>query len=47
MTGAPKDLQKSEKLGFFKAVMIDGKVFRIHRDCMEYAKSAFAQYHGR
>lgn len=36
-----------EKLGFFKAVMIDGKVFRIHRDCMEYAKSAFAQYHGR
>ena len=33
-----------QKLGFRKAVMTDGTVFKIHRECMPYAKSAFAQY---
>lgn len=34
-----------KQLGFFKATMADGTVFKIHRDCMPYAKSQFAQYH--
>lgn len=31
------------KLGFHKAVMADGTRFKIHRDCMPYAKQMFAQ----
>lgn len=34
-----------QKLGFNKATMTDGTVFRIHHDCMPYAKAVFSQYH--
>lgn len=34
-----------QKLGFRKAVMADGTVFKIHKDCMAYAKSAYAEFH--
>ena len=33
-----------EKIEFYKATMTDGRIFKIHRDCMAYAKSAFSQY---
>lgn len=34
-----------EKFAFRKAVMIDGTVFKIHRDCMEYAKNMYEDLH--
>ncbi|MBR1931534.1 MAG: hypothetical protein IJ833_08715 [Lachnospiraceae bacterium] len=34
-----------EKLGFRKATMIDGTVFKIHKACMEYAEEVFRVYH--
>lgn len=34
-----------QKLGFYKAVMSDGKVFKIHRECMAYAKMQYAEFH--
>lgn len=33
------------RLGIRKAFMTDGSVFKIHRDCMSYAKSILEQYH--
>ena len=33
------------KLGFRKAVMTDGAVFKVHGDCMPYAKQMFAELH--
>lgn len=36
-----------QKISFHKATMIDGKEFKIHRDCMEYAKYAFNEFHDK
>lgn len=33
------------RLGIRKAYMTDGSVFKIHRDCMGYAKKIFEEYH--
>ncbi len=33
------------RLGIHKAFMTDGSVFKIHRDCMKYAKKIFEEYH--
>jgi len=35
------------KLGFRKAIMTDGTVFKIHRECMDYAKYAFGEFAGK
>lgn len=34
-----------QKLGFRKAIMTDGASFSIHRDCMNYAKYLYKEYH--
>ncbi len=34
------------KLGFRKAIMNDGSIFKIHKDCMDYAKRIFEEYSG-
>ncbi len=34
------------KLGFRKAIMTDGTVFKVHRDCFPYAKQMYAELHG-
>jgi DNA-binding LytR/AlgR family response regulator len=33
-----------QKLGFFKVIMKDGTVFKVHGDCMDYAKYAFREF---
>lgn len=34
-----------EKLGFGKAVMLDGRAFRVSHSCMPYAKKLYAEFH--
>lgn len=34
------------KLGFRKVIMTDGTVFKVHRDCMPYAKLMYAELNG-
>lgn len=36
-----------DKLGFFKIIMKDGTVFRVHRSCMNYAKHAYEEFHNK
>lgn len=34
-----------QKIGFYKVTMTDGKQFRMHRDCIPYAKQIYAELH--